>query len=969
MKCLAVTLVYVLSSGLALAAEPGIVITPDDEGVFEYDEDFATPKFLADAVSTSVPADRWAKGAISNTGPHRNRTVTYRFFGSRTIESVEIRVEQRANARHLGAKNHLYVSANGLDWTSVASSATQEGDGNGWQAEPLVLSPEHATALVGGTEVWVRVVLDNYCGLKTHTSNIVSGLQVKLHAGASAGERQDPQAALRATWADLREQAGWQSISLDWADPAGQRAPHYYEDADGWLQEPDGEHRLALDESSGFTVRRAHLPESTSPLSLAAFVATDKTTGPVMARIEVLARPDSSREMAVLWDGVIARTFEGASAIEEEQVLFAQIPGPQAAGAHELRLAPQDSGALVVRRVTLAGSGTPRWAERPAKATGSALHVLGVQYIPDPLPPPASQVVEGRQKKPAGGPLIQGMQRLYEEHAEFGALRVVVRNDDAAPVRVKDLALNGKPIEESYVDFTDTPWDAPGVVWYRIRPRLLQPRQCGQITVRFRRRPPGERAEMRALLESGASVDVQIPYTGPGVALDYVTTGVSMDTLYVYARRADPAAGRVTRVSLDGQALDDAAVHGPDFPGGVALAVAKLDRPLARGAYHVVGVATDGGRQVAAQFRVLPFVFPRSSIHVPPALCKQMHMNVAMWYQQSLETCRKHDLFTTTGGSMFGLHERVAFVIGPDEPDAHDNRGGGYANGLGYHARRLAHSGWQELIERFAPQASSWIIMNGTVRPLNWCVYGRFADICCFDPYPINFYGADHAYVRESLEFARLCGTPNRLYACLEAFGWGKGQGVPKKARGPSPIEWRQNVVQAIGCGMKGLTSWVYSAGAGGWQINEGTRKEIAATNALIAHVEDELLLGTPIDLVTCDAGAVPTGVVGNEAWPKERVWVGSLLCGPDTIVIAAANHIPSSKPDPPTVEPAKDVTITVRLPDYLRTVKAFEATPEGEKPFACVVKGGQAVLRVPSIESGRVFVLRRQADASAAAE
>ena len=274
----------------------------------------------------------------------------------------------------------------------------------------------------------------------------------------------------------------------------------------------------------------------------------------------------------------------------------------------------------------------------------------------------------------------------------------------------------------------------------------------------------------------------------------------------------------------------------------------------------------------------------------------------------------------------------------------------------------MAHSGWQELIERFAPQAASWIIMNGTVRPLNWCVYGQFADICCFDPYPINFYSADHAYVRESLEFARFCGRPNRMVACLEAFGWRKGQGVPKRARGPSPAEWRQNVVQAIGCGMKGLTSWVYSASAGGWQLNEETRKEVAATNALIEHLERDLLLGTPINLATCDAGTVPTGVVGNEAWPKERVWVGALLCGPDTLVVAAANHIPASKPDPPTIEPARQVTITVQLPDYLPAVKAFEAEPGSERPFPCVVAHGRAVLRVPSIESGRVFVLRRPA-------
>ena len=75
----------------------------------------------------------------------------------------------------------------------------------------------------------------------------------------------------------------------------------------------------------------------------------------------------------------------------------------------------------------------------------------------------------------------------------------------------------------------------------------------------------------------------------------------------------------------------------------------------------------------------------------------------------------------------------------------------------------------------------------------------------------------------------------------------------------------------------------------------------------------------------------------------------------------AAANHIPASKPEPPEIVPAKDVTITVALPRFLRKVTAFEATEDGVKPFdACNVKNGKAILKCESIAAGRVFVLRR---------
>ena len=109
----------------------------------------------------------------------------------------------------------------------------------------------------------------------------------------------------------------------------------------------------------------------------------------------------------------------------------------------------------------------------------------------------------------------------------------------------------------------------------------------------------------------------------------------------------------------------------------------------------------------------------------------------------------------------------------------------------------------------------------------------------------------------------------------------------------------------------------------------------------------------------------VMTGVADGdenrkEIWPKERVWVGALLSGPDTLVLAAANHIPASKPGPPQIEPARNVTITVDLPPFLQSVEAVEVTEEGMTPIDVAIENNQAKLRLDQIESGRVFLLRR---------
>ncbi len=940
----------------------GVDIKPSEEGVFAYEDDFTTPQCLVDAFLKNAGPEFWQQGMLTTKGPNRNRTITYRFHGVRVLTGIEVLVDQRTNARHLGGRTTLYVSSNGLDWTSVATNTTQKGDANGWQMEPLALSAEQAEDFTGHTEVWVRLVLDNYSGLKTSVSNIINKLSVTLTVGDEADEIADPQADLRKAWGELRQSTGWRNITLDTADPTGHRAPHYYEDADGWLREPGETQHLRTDEGTGFLMQLVYRSLDRSPLSLAAFVETQDPPSQILARITVRSSADSSRHMRVLWDGELVSDFDVASYFEREQAFLVELPRSPA-GVHELRVRPGDEGAITVTEIALASGGHMDWSTRPALPRTRSLEVLAAQYMPDPEPPAASQVVEGRPTEQEVGLVLPGLQQLYKGHGDFGALSVILRNSGATPIRIADdLQLNGKPIGDSYVDFATSDWDARGIVWYRVQPRLVAPGQCAEVYVRFRKRPEGPSASLTIPCENAEAVAVDIPYRSPAAIVDYVTADRGGRNLYVYVRRvAGEDCGPVTEVALDGQTVRRVELFGADLKSGVALAVARLRDRLEPSSYHVVSVTTDSGDVMAARFRVLPWFFPRSSIHVPPAMCDEMNMNLAMWHFRGHEDCEKYDLFTSTNTHrMFDAHDRVRYILGPDEPDAHDNRGGGYGRGLGHHARRLMDSGWQELVQSQAPHVATWLIMNGTTRPLNWSIYGQLADICCFDPYPINFYGGDHAYVRESLSYARLCGAPRRMYACLEAFGWSAGQGVPSNRRGPLPQEWRQNVVQALGAGAKGLTSWVYSAGAGGWQLNEPARNEIAAVNGLIAGVEDELLLGCPVDWASTDAGTVPTGVVGEENWPKERVWAGALLCGPDTLLVAAANHIPAGKPEPPEITPAENVTITVQLPEYLADVSAFEATDDGLRPVPCTVDDGRAILRVDTIESGRLFVLKR---------
>lgn len=251
--------------------------------------------------------------------------------------------------------------------------------------------------------------------------------------------------------------------------------------------------------------------------------------------------------------------------------------------------------------------------------SAGGLRLLSAYYMPDPEPPADSHQVEGISKPREWGCVFAPLQRLYKEHAEFGGARVSFRNGSGSALKLKRILLNGTPVETHYVDFLDGKWDDRGVVWYRARPEVLAPGECGELYIRFRKHPAGKRARMSIETDSGKVLDASFAYADvPRIALDYITTDAGRKRLYVYVRRSDESAGDLKRVELDGKPLTNVTLRGADFPGNVALAIADFDEPMEVASYHVVSATTDKGETVAAQFRVLPFFYMRHSRRFNP---------------------------------------------------------------------------------------------------------------------------------------------------------------------------------------------------------------------------------------------------------------------------------------------------------------------------------------------------------------
>ena len=94
------------SLSLVASAEEGIEIRPDENGLFEYADDFQSPRFLIDGFVTGFRPQVWGPGSVRNQGPHR-WSLVYRFHGRRAIRDLDIKVEQAANGPSLGARNDV----------------------------------------------------------------------------------------------------------------------------------------------------------------------------------------------------------------------------------------------------------------------------------------------------------------------------------------------------------------------------------------------------------------------------------------------------------------------------------------------------------------------------------------------------------------------------------------------------------------------------------------------------------------------------------------------------------------------------------------------------------------------------------------------------------------------------------------------------------------------------------------------
>jgi hypothetical protein len=265
------------------------------------------------------------------------------------------------------------------------------------------------------------------------------------------------------------------------------------------------------------------------------------------------------------------------------------------------------------------------------------------------------------------------------------------------------------------------------------------------------------------------------------------------------------------------------------------------------------------------------------------------------------------------------------------------------------------------------PTTPTLILADGTFKPLNWYVYGQLADVYATDPY-VTLGGDQVEYARRVLEVARDASTPRPLIAVLWANGFEfdkEHQNGPvtregdTKFRAPSPEEERMMVFYSVGAGCRGVGYFcdfpenedMIKKSDGRWlhlSMNKPLYEEVGRINRDLAALAPYLSIGCPVPSIEGD----------------EKVYVGELMCGPDSVVVVVVNRdhyiAYNTRGEFAFHNTPRDVKVDIPLPAGFGKCVVQEVKGGSLVEAAGKVSGGRLKMKLDAVDSARAFVVSK---------
>lgn len=547
-----------------------------------------------------------------------------------------------------------------------------------------------------------------------------------------------------------------------------------------------------------------------------------------------------------------------------------------------------------------------------------------------------------------------------EDYRAAGYIYLYVRNNGDAAITATEFLLNGHPCAQLREE-------EQSVIWWRLLPNPVPPGRVGEVTIRLRN-PLTRPAQVTVRFDDGQTVSQRVTPGPPAIRIETVGFDEQMRSPFLVVERLTEIPVKLTRVLLDGEDVTAAAkLLDPDFVSGTCPITLKLAEPLEYGSYHVYGVRTAAGETVYCCVRTYDGWVPLASYgsdsyeeyarngcnghfnfgrHSRAALQEhaRLHMRAAFHLNQGMPP----DYAIAHPALMAYLHI--------DEPDVADYRIESLPHRvrIGYHAQELVER--QQHWRRLDPRTFSMITIDQTYKPANYYIYGPLADMTNADCYPLMWGdGMPMTRIREVAETARCATGPRPLIFTFES---GYPEPIDPEARRkrklPRPMfpeEVRIEMLYAVGAGARGLSHFIFCTEKSGDSIFHGSNEypevwnEIGETYRALEHVAPLLALAHPTRLATSE---------------NEKIWVRTLICGPDALLLVVVNDDYSSERLNFRHRSLENVRITLpELPWWRGKTKYMaRVTQYGFEPLGKPIVAGKDRFTLDRLDVGEIFVV-----------
>ena len=534
-----------------------------------------------------------------------------------------------------------------------------------------------------------------------------------------------------------------------------------------------------------------------------------------------------------------------------------------------------------------------------------------------------------------------------------GSIHLILRNVSETTGNLRLSHYDSSPLEEVIM----TPLQSGQIIWNTVQPESVVPGEWVECIIRLRSIPLHP---VTLTFDTGNDpFKITVDFEASPYRFESVSFSPNIDRIFLYIRDLRGNEVPAGKFFLNDKEIPEAQwAVGPKF-SGVSLVEVPLESPLEYGHYQLLEVRMPDGEILAQPIRAW-----------------DNHFCIGLFgpaKPDDVKDARQHgfDTYFTWAGNEtldeFGMNyiaqnfdsgktrtkktSGMLMYYNIDEPDAHDWKPGKelpYMDRLGVNAEMKVIPQIKAL-RAARPTVPDLLLVNNTYKPLNWYVYGQIPDVYSTDPY-VPFSGDQLERVPSSLTVARDACAPAPLVAVL----WGTHiEGAKFSKRMASPKEERMMVFYALGCGVKGIG---YFADIGA-KTNEGQFHALSDNEALWEEV------GAINRDVRALAPFLSRGCLLPVSSSNDRVWVRTLMCGRDRLLVIAVNkdHYIGYNTNNNFAwhNVTKNVEITLPIPERFDNCSVSELRDGVLKPFETLPQREVVTLEIDKLDTARAFILQ----------